>query len=85
MSIGGFNSASSSLSDVEIVDLDDPAQFCFKPANFPTTIEQTAAEVIEGRVWVCGGYTNFNPTEKCYSYDVINDLWDEEASMTYRR
>ena len=78
MVIGGFNQDQGELSDVEIVDVSDNETFCFKPKPYPVSIHGGSGEVLDGKITVCGGFSEKLATfPNCHTYDTIADDWVE--------
>ena len=60
---------------IEVFDIERPGTPCFSPAPFPAAKAGTAAAFIDGRVVVCGGFTDDITTRRCHEYDAANDAW----------
>jgi len=81
--VGGYSGGS--ISSVEIVDLTGNHPGCFPTADFPIDIFGAVGAYVEGRVLVCGGDSGFDYEQRCWSYDSVNDDWDEEVDISLTR
>ncbi len=98
MVIGGYG-GEEFLSEVEIHDVDDPADECVDPPSMPFGRSAPEAQVVvmtgdDGQetrhLLVCGGYVDesgddFGATDDCSRYDFDRDVWIPDAPMRRQR
>jgi hypothetical protein len=74
---GGHN---PSTDTCEVINLASSASTCTIPPNFPATVYAAIGGLgFKGNPFVCGGYQNDVPSNKCYSLE--NNQWVPSASM----
>lgn len=65
-----------SVSDVELVPLSpDDIILCSKPADFPFEIRGAAAELVDGKITICGGGYFLVFTNECHQYEPDSNVW----------
>ncbi len=79
--IGGFNSTYY-LSNVEVIDLENPTNICNMIADYPVEDGGMTVGLIDGLIKSCGG---FHDIDDCYDYNPTTNSWITSASLLNER
>ena len=89
MVVGGYTSSQSITSNVEVLSLemaDASVPECMRSlSEFPSTLALASGGLTQdGRPFVCGGYYDFELTNKCFVHHP-NDSWVEVGTTNATR
>ena len=82
MVVGLGQTADGLTSDVEVIDLFDPALSCNLP-NFPYAAKGSVG--FESYPVFCGGHNSTDYFRECYSIEPSGNTWEKDPEMVQKR